>query len=176
MIVENPVLYIEDQSNKILPEEHEPEIEAMRFFGSGAERAAIDILAIINWAAGCVKISGRPVPDIPSFLRRPFVMGKPVVHPILEDPAGLLLKETCVRTEAQGSWTCLCALLQFWTDLVMAGSGRVLCGGASPAREPNDQTDPFHIEPEFQGTLQHHLGLHSCVHVLDAGPAVFWGG
>ena len=61
-IVQNPALYIEERSNKILPEEHEPEIEAMRFFGTGAERAAIDILAIIDWAAEYVKISNHPVP------------------------------------------------------------------------------------------------------------------
>ena len=39
MIVENLALYIEDRSNKILPEEHEPEIEAMRFFGSGGGKS-----------------------------------------------------------------------------------------------------------------------------------------
>ena len=127
-IVENLALYIEERSNKILPEEHEPEIEAMRFFGSGAERAAIDILAIIDWAAEYVKISNHPVPDIPSFLRRPFVMGKPVVYPILEDPTESLLKEKCVRTKAQRAWTYLCALLQFWTDLATTGSGKVLYG------------------------------------------------
>ena len=129
MIVENPALYIEDRSNKILPEEHEPEIEAMRFFGSGAERAAIDILAIIDWVAEYVKISNHPVPDIPSFLRRPFVMGRPVVHPIPEDPTESLMKETCVRTKAQRSWIYLCALLQFWTDLATTTSGKVLYGG-----------------------------------------------
>ena len=47
---------------------------------------------------------------------------------------------------------------------------------ASLARKPIDQMDPFHIEPEFRGTLRDHLDLHSHVHVLDAGPAVFWRG
>ena len=75
-IVENPVLYIEERMNKIFPEEHQPEIQAMRFFGPGVERATIDVLAIIDWAAEYVAISNHPVPDIPSFLRRPFVMGK----------------------------------------------------------------------------------------------------
>ena len=70
-IVENPALYIEERSNKILPEEHQPEIEAMCFFGTGAERATIDILAIIDWAEEYVKISNHLVPDIPSFLRTP---------------------------------------------------------------------------------------------------------
>ena len=114
MIVENPALYIEDRSNKILPEEHEPEIEAMRFFGSGAERAAIDILAIIDWAAEYVKISNHPVPDIPSFLRRPFVMGKPVVHPIPEDPTeSLHERNVCPYkgTEVMNLPLCLAAIL-----------------------------------------------------------------
>ena len=128
-IVENPILYIEERSNQILPEEHQPEIQAMRFFGPGAERAAIDILAIIDWAAEYVKISNHPVPDIPSFLRTPFVMGKAVVHPILEDPTELLLKEKYVRTKAQKAWTYLCALLQFWTDLAMTESRKILYGG-----------------------------------------------
>ena len=85
-IVENRALYIEERSNKILPEEHQPEIQAMRFFGTGAKRAAIDILAIIDWAGEYVKISNHPVPDIPLFLRMPFVMGRAIIHPIPEDP------------------------------------------------------------------------------------------
>ena len=112
-IVENPVLYIEERTNQILPEEHQPEVQSMRFFGAGAERAAIDILAIIDWAEEYVAISNHPVPDIPSFLRRPFVMGKAVIHPIPEDPTESLLKEKCIRTKAQKAWTYLCALLQF---------------------------------------------------------------
>ena len=128
-IVENPALYIEERSNKILLEEHEPEIETKRFFGTRAERATIDILAIIDWADEYVKISNHPVPDIPSFLRTPFVMGKAVIHPIPEDPTESLLKEKCVLTKAQKAWTYLCALLQFWTDLATTGSGKILYGG-----------------------------------------------
>ena len=127
--MENPVLYIEERTNQILPEEHQPEIQAMRFFGPGAERAAIDILAIIDWAAEYVAISNHPVPDISSFLRRPFVMGKAVIHPIPEDPTESLLKEKCVCTKAQKAWTYLCALLQFWTDLATTESGDILYGG-----------------------------------------------
>ena len=82
-IVENLVLYMEECSNQILLEEHQLEIEAMWFFGPGAERAVIDILAIIDWAAEYVAISNHPFPDILSFLRTLFVMGKAVVHPIL---------------------------------------------------------------------------------------------
>ena len=127
--MENPALYIEERTNQILPEEHQPEIQAMRFFGPGAERAAIDILAIIDWAVEYVAISNHPVPDIPSFLRKPFVMGKAVIHPIPEDPTESLLKEKCVRTKAQKAWTYLCALLQFWTDLAMTESGEILYRG-----------------------------------------------
>ena len=128
-IVENPALYIEERSNKILPEEHQPEIQAMRFFGTRAERAAIDILAIIDWAEEYVKVSNHPVPDIPLFLRTPFLMGKPVIHPIPEDPMESLLKEKCFRTKAQKAWMYLCALLQFWTDLTTTESGKALYGG-----------------------------------------------
>ena len=128
-IVENPALYIEDRSNKILPEEHQPEIQAMRFFGPGAERATIDILAIIDWAKEYIKVSNHPVPDIPLFLRTPFVMGRAIIHPIPEDPMESLLKEKCVCTKAQKAWTYLCALLQFWTDLSTTKSGKILYGG-----------------------------------------------
>ena len=148
-IVENPALYIEERSNKILPEEHEPEIEAMHFFGSGAERAAIDILAIIDLAAEYVKISNHLVPDIPSFLRRPFVMGKPVVYPIPEDPTESLLKEKCVCTKAQRAWTYLCALLQFWTDLAMTGSGKVLYGGRRRPANPMIKRIRSILNPSF---------------------------
>ena len=137
-IVENPALYIEERSNKILPEEHQPEIQAMRFFGPGAERAAIDILAIIDWAEEYIKVSNHPVPDIPLFLRTPFVMGKAVIHPILEDPTESLLKEKCVHTKAQKAWTYLCALLQFWMDLATTESGKILYGGTSLARKSDD--------------------------------------
>ena len=149
-IVENPALYIEELSNKILPEEHQPEIQAMRFFGTGAERAAIDILAIIEWAGEYVKISNHPVPDIPLFLRMPFVMGKAVIHPIPEDPMESLLKEKCVRTKAQKAWTYLCALLQFWTDLAMTESGKVLYGGRRRPANPMIQRIRSMLNPSFR--------------------------
>ena len=62
-IVDNPMLYLEERQHQILPEEHQPEIHSLRFFGPGAERAAIEILAIIDWAAEFVKISRSPVPE-----------------------------------------------------------------------------------------------------------------
>ena len=65
------MLYLEERQHQILPEEHQPEIHSLRFFGPGVERAAIEILAIIDGVAEFVKISRSPVPEIPGFLRRP---------------------------------------------------------------------------------------------------------
>ena len=50
-IVDNPMLYLEECQHKILLEEHQPEIHSLRFFGSGAEGATIEVLALIDWAA-----------------------------------------------------------------------------------------------------------------------------
>ena len=75
-IVDNPMLYLEERQHQILPEEHQPEIHSLRFFGSGAEGATIEVLALIDWAAEYVEISCSPVPEIPGFLRRPFIKGK----------------------------------------------------------------------------------------------------
>ena len=148
-IVENLALYIEERSNKILPEEHQPEIEAMHFFGTGAERAAIDVLVIIDWAKEYVKISNHLVPDIPLFLRTPFVMGRPVIHPIPEDPTESLLKEKCVCTKAQRAWTYLCALLQFWTDLATTGSRKTLYGGRCQPANPMIKRIRSVLNPSF---------------------------
>ena len=128
-IVEQPLLYLEERQHQIRPEDHEPEIYSLRFFGSGAERATIEVLAIIDWAAEYVKLSRSPIPDIPGYLRRPFVKGKVVKHPIPDDPSESIEKEKCVRTKAQRAWTYLCALLQFWTDEATTESGEVLYGG-----------------------------------------------
>ena len=147
--MENLALYIEERSNKILPEEHQLEIQAMHFFGTGAERAAIDILAIIDWAAEYVKISNHLVPDIPLFLRTPFVMGRAVIHPIPEDPTELLLKEKCVRMKAQKAWTYLCALLQFWTDLATTESGKTLYGGHRRPANPMIKRIRAMLNPSF---------------------------
>ena len=101
----------------------------MRFFGPRAEGATIEVLALIDWVAEYVKISCSPVPEIPRFLRRPFVKGKLVKHLIPDDPAKSIHREKCVRTKAQKAWTYLCALLQFWTDEATTESGNVLYGG-----------------------------------------------
>ena len=100
-IVDNPMLYLEERQHQILPEEHQPEIHSLRLSGPGAERAAIEILAIIDWAAEFVKISRSPVPEIPGFLKRPFIKGKLVKYPILDDPSESIHKKKCVRTKAQ---------------------------------------------------------------------------
>ena len=128
-IVDNPMLYLEERQHQILPEEHQPEIHSMRFFGPRVEEATIEVLALIDWAAEYVKISCSPVLDIPGFLRRPFVKGKLVKHPIPDDPAESIHREKCVRTKVQKAWTYLCALLQFWTDEATTESGKVMYGG-----------------------------------------------
>ena len=127
-IVDNPMLYLEERQHQILPEEHQPEIHSLQFFGSGAEGATIEVLALIDWVAEYVEISHSPVPIIPGFLRRPFIKGKLVKHPILDDPSESIHKK-CVRTKAQKVWTYLCALLQFGTDEATTESGEVMYGG-----------------------------------------------
>ena len=135
-IVDNPMLYLEERQHQILPEEHQPEIHSLRFFGPGAERATIEVLALIDWAAEYVEISRSPVPEIPGFLRRPFVKGKIVKHPIPDDPAESIHREKCIRTKAQKAWTYLCALLQFWTDEATTESGKVMYGGRRRPANP----------------------------------------
>ena len=135
-IVDNPMLYLEECQHQILPEEHQPEINSLRFFGPGAEGAAIEVLALIDWAAENVEISRSPVPEILGFLRRPFVKEKLVKHPILDDPAESIHREKCIQTKAQKAWTYLCALLQFWTDEATTESGKVLYGGQHRPANP----------------------------------------
>ena len=135
-IVDNPMLYLEERQHQILPEEHQPEIHSLRFFGSAAEGAAIEVLALIDWAAEYVEISRSPVPEIPGFLRRPFIKRKLVKNPIPEDLAESIHKEKCIRTKAQKVWTYLCALLQFWTDEATTESGEVMYGGRCQPANP----------------------------------------
>ena len=128
-IVENPMMYLEEQYHQIDPATHQPEVHSLRFFGAGAESAAIEVLALIDWATEFLELSCSPVLEIPAFLRRPFVVGKRVQFPIPEDPGDVIYKEKCIRTKAQKAWVYLCALLQFWTDLATTESGEVLYGG-----------------------------------------------
>ena len=69
------MLYLEERQHQILPEEHQPEIHSLRFFGPGAERAAIEVLAIIDWAAEFVKISRSPVPGDSGILKETLYQG-----------------------------------------------------------------------------------------------------
>ena len=107
-VVENPMLYLEECYHQINPVEHQLEVHSMRFFGAGAESAAIEVLAIIDWAAKFLELSHSPIP---------------------EDPGDAILKEKCVRTKAQKAWVYLCALLQFWTDKAMMESSEIMYGG-----------------------------------------------
>ena len=135
-IVDNPMPYLEERQHQILPEEHQPEIHSLQFFGSRAEGATIEVLALIDWAAEFVEISCSPVPEIPGFLRRPFIKGKLVKHPIPDDLAKSIHKEKCIWTKAQKAWTYLCALLQFWTDEATTKSGDVMYGGRRRPANP----------------------------------------
>ena len=144
--------YLEERQHQILLEEHQLEIHSLRFFGSGAEGAAIEVLALIDWAAEYVQISCSPVPEIPGFLRRPFIKGKLVKHPIPDDPAESIHKEKCVRTKAQKAWTYLCALLQFWTDEATTKSGEVMYGGRRRPANP--------MIPQIRAMLNPSFGDH----------------
>ena len=148
-IVDNPMLYLEEHQHQILPEEHQPEIHSLRFFGSGAQGAAIEVLALIDWAAEYVEISRSPVPEILGFLRRPFIKGKLVKHPILDDPAESIHKEKCIQTKVQKAWTYLCALLQFWTDEATTKSGEVMYGGRRRPANPMIARIRAMLNPSF---------------------------
>ena len=153
-IVDNPMLYLEERQHQILPEEHQPEIHSLRFFGPGAERPAIEILAIIDWVAKFMKISRSPVPEIPGFLRRPFIKGKLVKHPIPDDPAESIHKEKYVRTKLQKAWTYLCALLQFWTDQATTESGDVMYRGRHRPANPMIARIQATLNPSFGNHFQ----------------------
>ena len=153
-IVDNPMLYLEERQHQILLEEHQPEIHSLRFFGPGAERAAIEVLALIDWAAEFVKISRSPVPEIPGFLRRPFIKGKLVKHPIPDDLAESIHKEKCIWTKAQKAWTYLCALLQFWRDQATTESGDVMYGGRHRPANPMIARIRATLNPSFGDHFQ----------------------
>ena len=147
-IVDNPMLYLEERQHQILPEEHQPEIHSLRFFGSGAEGAAIEVLALIDWVAEYVEISRSPVLEILGFLRRPFIKDKLVKHPIPDDLAESIHKK-CIRTKAQKAWTYLCALLQFWTDEATTESGEVKYGGRHRPANPMIARIRATLNPSF---------------------------
>ena len=165
-IVDNPMLYLEERQHQILPEEHQPEIHSLRFFGSRVQGAAIEVLALIDWAAEYVEISRSPVPEIPGFLRRPFIKGKLVKHPIPDDPAKSIHKEKCVRTKAQKAWTYLCALLQFWTDEATTESGEVMYGGRRRPTNPMIARIRAMLNPSF--------GDHFKITWASIAASTFW--
>ena len=121
-----------------------------------------------------MKISSSPVPEIPGFLRRPFIKGKLVKHPIPDDPAESIHNEKCVRTKAQKAWTYLCALLQFWTDQAHHRIWRCDVRRPAPAHESDDRADLSHTESKFRRSFPNNLGLHRNVHFLDSGPPLLW--
>ena len=123
------MLYLEERYHQIDPAQHQLEVHSLRFFGAGAESAAIEVLALIDWATEFLELSHSPMPEILAFLQRPFVVGKKVQFPIPEDPRDVIHKEKCVRTKAQKAWVYLCMLLQFWTDEAMTESSEIMYGG-----------------------------------------------
>ena len=165
-IVDNPMLYLEECQHQILLEEHQPEIHSLQFFGSGAEGVAIEVLALIDWVAEYVQISRSPVPEIPGFLRRPFIKGKLVKHPIPDDPAESIHKEKCVQTKAQKSWTYLCALLQFWTDEATTESGEVMYGGWCRPANP--------MIPRIRATMNPSFGDHFKITWASIAASTSW--
>ena len=96
-----------------------------------------------------MKISRSPVPEIPGFLKRSFIKGKLVRHPILDDPSESIHKEKCVRTKAQKAWTYLCALLQFWTDEATTEPGDVMYGGRHRPSNPMIARIRAMLNPSF---------------------------
>ena len=135
-VVENLMLYLEERYHQIDPAEHQLEVHSMRFFRAGAKSTAIEVLALIDWAVEFLELSHSPVPEIPAFLWRPFVVGKKVQFPIPEDPGDAIHKEKCVCTKAQKAWVYLCVVLQFWTDKAMMESGEIMYGGRHRPANP----------------------------------------
>ena len=135
-VVENPMLYLEECYHQIAPAEHQLEVHSMRFFGAAAESATIEVLTLIDWAIEFLELSRSPIPEIPAFLRRPFIVGKKVQFPIPEDPGDVIHKEKCVHTKAQKAWVYLYALLQFWTHEAMMESSEIMYGGQRQPTNP----------------------------------------
>ena len=143
------MLYLEEWYHQIDPAEHQLEVHSMRFFGAGAESAAIEVLPLIDWAAKFLELSRSPVPEIPAFLWRPFVVGKKVQFPIPEDPGDAIHKEKCVRTKAQKAWVYLCIPLQFWTDKATTESSEIMYGGWHRPANPMIERIRAMLNPSF---------------------------
>ena len=143
------MLYLEERYHQIDPAEHQLEVHSMRFFGAGAESAAIEVLTLIDWATEFLGLSRSPIPEIPVFLRRPFVVSKKVQFPIPEDPGDAIHKEKCVRTKAQKAWVYLCMLLQFWTNEAMTESSEIMYGGRCRPANPMIAQIRAMLNPSF---------------------------
>ena len=143
------MLYLEERYHQIDPEEYQPEVHSLRFFRAGAESAAIEVLALIDWATEFLELSRSPILEILASLRRPFVVGKRVQFPIPEDPGDAIYKEKCLRTKAQKAWLYLCALLQFWTNLVTTESAEILYGGQCRPANPLITRIRATVNPSF---------------------------
>ena len=165
-VVKNPMLYLEECYHQIDPAEHQLEVHSMRFFGAGAESAAIEVLAPIDWATEFLELSCSPIPEILAFLHRPFVMGKKVQFPIPEDPGDAIHKEKCVRTKAQKAWVYLCVLLQFWTDKAMTESGEIMYGGR------HRPTNPMIVQ--IRAMLNPSFGEHFQITWASIAPSTSW--
>ena len=157
-VVENPMLYLEERYHQIAPAEHQLEVHSMRFFRAGAESATIEVLTLIDWATEFLELSCSPIPEIPAFLWRPFVVGKKVQFPIPEDPRDAIHKEKCVRTKAQKAWVYLCALLQFWIDEATMESGEIMYGGQHQPANPMIARIRAVLNPSF-GNISRLHGL-----------------
>ena len=153
-VVKNLMLYLEERYHQINPAEHQLEVHSMRFFGAGAESAAIEVLAIIDWATEFLELSRSPIPEIPAFLQRPFMVGKKVPFPIPEDPGDAIHKEKCVHTKSQKAWVYLCVLLQFWTDEAMTESGEIMYGGWHRSANPMIVQIRAVLNPSFREHFQ----------------------
>ena len=153
-VVENPMLYLEERYHQVVPADHQLEIHSMRFFGAGAKCTAIEVLTLIDWATKFLELSRSPIPEIPAFLHRPFVVGKRVQFPIPEDPRDTIHKQKCVRTKAQKAWVYLCTLLQFWTDEATKESGEVMYGGRRRPTNPMIAWIRAVLNPSFREHFQ----------------------
>ena len=148
------MLYLEERYHQINPAEHQLKVHSMRFFGAGAKSTAIEVLALIDWATKFLELSCSPVPEIPAFLRRLFMVGKSVQFPIPEDPGDAIYKEKCVCTKAQKAWVYLCTLLQFWTDEAMTESSEVMYGGRHRPANPMIMQIRAILNPSFREHFQ----------------------
>ena len=171
-IVENPILYLEERSHQIDPAKHQQEVNAMRFFGSGAESAAIQVLSLIDWAAEFLELSRSPVLEIPTFLRKPFVVGKKVKFPIPEDPEIRFSKRNVSGLRPKGHG---CTSARSYSSGPTRQRRNLvrLCWGVVPARQSDDCTDKGCAQPQFLGSLPDHLGICCRLYILDTSWSLF---